>query len=90
MVAKVWNHCEASTIRGRTVTLKARFADFQQVTRSRTGELPPVLRSAVEAIGLDLLQSPFPVRRGIRLLGVTLSSFADEARRNRQVPLPIE
>ena len=72
------------------MTLKARFADFQQVTWSRTGELPPVSQSAVEAIGLDLLQSLFPVRRGIRLLGVTLSSFADEARRNRQMPLPIE
>ena len=90
MVAKVWNHCEASTIRGRTVTLKARFADIQQVTWSRTGELPPVSQSAVEAIGLDLLKSLFPVRWSIRLLGVTLSFFADEARRNRQMPLPIE
>ncbi len=36
LLAQVWAYCEQSTIRGRTVTLKARYADFQQVTRSRT------------------------------------------------------
>ena len=29
IVAKVWRHCEATRIRGRTVTLKVKFADFQ-------------------------------------------------------------
>ena len=38
LIAKVWDYCEGSTIRGRTVTLKARYADFRQVTRSRTDD----------------------------------------------------
>src|SRR3954447_24259638 len=37
LIAKVWSHCDGSTIRARTVMLKAKYADFQQVTRSRTG-----------------------------------------------------
>ena len=58
------------------MTLKAKFTDFQQLTRSRTGAVPPATQVAIETIGFELLQSLFPVRKGIRLLGVTLSSLA--------------
>jgi DNA polymerase-4 len=88
LVAKVWAYCEEATIRGRTVTLKAKYADFQQVTRSRTG---PALTTAaaVEAIVYPLLESLFPVNKGIRLLGVTLSSFGDENSKGQQLRLSI-
>ena len=36
LAAKVWRHCEAARMRGRTVTLKVKYSDFQIVTRSRT------------------------------------------------------
>ena len=39
LIAKVWSYCEGSTIRGRTATLKAKYADFQQITRSRSLEI---------------------------------------------------
>jgi DNA polymerase-4 len=58
------------------VTLKARYADFRQVTRSRTVAAPLASRAAIEAIVSALLESLFPVSNGIRLLGVTLSSLA--------------
>ena len=38
IVEKVWRYCEGSGIRGRTVTLKVKFANFQRITRSRTGQ----------------------------------------------------
>jgi len=63
-------------IRGRTVTLKVKFADFQQITRSRTVAMPIELRD-FEELAADLLRSVFPVRKGIRLLGITLSSLGD-------------
>ncbi len=44
--------CEASGIRGRTVTLKVKFADFQQITRSRTGQVPIATRSRTRAAQL--------------------------------------
>src|SRR5262249_52828243 len=40
LIGKVWSYCEESSIRGRTVTLKARYAGFQQVTRSQTVAVP--------------------------------------------------
>src|ERR1700758_3119416 len=38
IVEKVWDYCEGSGIRGRTVTLKVKFANFRIITRSRTGQ----------------------------------------------------
>ena len=79
IVEKVWRYCEGTKMRGRTVTLKAKYADFQQVTRSRTGPVPMTTQAALEEIVDALLQSIFPVRKGIRLLGVTLSSLGEES-----------
>jgi DNA polymerase-4 len=90
LIAKVWAYCEGSTIRGRTVTLKAKYADFQQITRSRTGEAPPASREAVETIVHALLEPLFPVGKGIRLLGVTLSSLGAETGGEHQLRLPID
>ena len=89
LIAKVWSYCEESTIRGRSVTLKAKYADFQQVTRSRTGDAPLATGAAVEAIAHALLESLFPVSKGIRLLGVTLSSLGSETGGEHQLRLPI-
>lgn len=76
--AKVWRSCEAKALTGRTVTLKVKYADFQQITRSRTIERG--LRGADEltAIASVLLEPLFPVEKGVRLLGVTLSSLEPE------------
>ncbi len=89
LIAKVWAFCEGSTIRGRTVTLKAKYADFQQITRSRTGEAPLASRAAIETIVDPLLESLFPTDRGIRLLGVTLSTLGTETGGEHQLRLPI-
>jgi DNA polymerase-4 len=72
---KVWRHCEQTGVRGRTVTLKVKYADFEQITRSRslTGEVES--RSVLEQISLELLSALFPIRKGVRLLGVTLSTL---------------
>src|ERR1700693_3313043 len=90
IIDTVWGYCERSYTRGRTVTLKVKFANFQQITRSRTGQAPIGARSELEQLGNTLLQPLFPVAKGIRLLGISLSSLAtDEAERQRQVRLSI-
>ena len=90
IIEKVWRYCEGTTIRGRTVTLKAKYADFQQITRSRTGQTPFTTQAAVEEILYELLESLFPVSKGIRLLGVTLSSLGeDTSGRDQQLRLSI-
>jgi hypothetical protein len=47
-------------------------------------------RTAVERIALDLLQEQFPVAKGIRLLGISLSALAGtDLAAAEQLPLEI-
>jgi DNA polymerase-4 len=87
IIDKVWAYCVRSAIRGRTVTLKVKFANFQQITRSRTAATPISSRSELEQLGNALLEPLFPARKGIRLLGVTMSSLTGtKAEPERQIP----
>ena len=72
---KVWRHCAASGISGRTVTLKAKYSDFSQITRSRSYPLAIRSQSELEAAGHDLLDGLLPTPRGLRLIGVSLSNL---------------
>jgi DNA polymerase-4 len=76
---KVWRHCESAGIRGRTVSLKVKFADFQQITRSRTLPVPVGSRTDLERVAFDILSREMPPRKAVRLLGVTLSSLTGDA-----------
>lgn len=73
--AKVWAAVARHALRGRTVTLKVKFSDFQQITRARS--LGHAVGSEAEllAIARDLARGVLPDPRGARLLGVTLSGF---------------
>jgi len=90
IIEKIWAHCERSGTRGRTVTLKVKFANFRQITRRRTGQLPIGTCGELEQLSNALLEPLFPVTRGIRLLGITLSSLArEETDRQREVSLSL-
>ncbi|WP_105439510.1 DNA polymerase IV [Neorhizobium sp. T25_13] len=79
LIEKVWGYCEANDIGAKTVTLKVKYADFTQVTRSKTVPAPlSAITDLQDLIGL-LLTPIFPLRKGIRLLGVTLSSLERQA-----------
>jgi DNA polymerase IV len=75
---KLWRHCEGSDIRGRTVTLKVKYSDFQIISRSRTLAAAVDGREALERISLELLGALMPALKGVRLLGVTLSGLENE------------
>ena len=72
---KVWRWCESSGVRGRTVTLKVKYADFRQITRSRSLPHGIQSRALLERVSLDLLSPLTPPEQGVRLLGVTLSAL---------------
>src|SRR5882757_1134595 len=81
LVDKVWEYCAGTGVRGRTVTLKIKFADFQIITRSRSLLKPISDRSSLGAFAQELLAAQFPLRKGVRLIGVSLSSLcADVAK----------
>src|SRR6202171_426910 len=50
IIEKVWRTCESAEFRGLTVTLKVKYADFQQITRSRTGQELFSTRSEIEEL----------------------------------------
>lgn len=75
IVEKVWRYCEQSGARGRTVTLKVKYNDFRQVTRSHTLSAPVADPSELSRLSASLLEGVFPLAKGIRLLGVSLSSL---------------
>jgi DNA polymerase-4 len=77
LIDKIWQYCTNTGIRGKTVTLKVKYADFQQVTRSRTSEAPLSTLDTLEQISFDLLNVIFPSQKGVRLLGVSLSSLGN-------------
>ncbi len=78
IIEKVWRIREGAEIHGRTMTLKVKYADFQQITRSRTGQSLFSTRAEIEQLSYALLEPLFPVTKGIRLLGITLSSLGEK------------
>jgi DNA polymerase IV len=86
IVDKVWRYFNGTAMRARTVTLKVKFADFRQITRSRTRHAAITGRDEVLQIALALLEGVFPLTRGIRLLGVTLSALGEEVEDDRRQP----
>ena len=79
---------QATGARGRTVTLKVKFADFQQITRSKSiGDAIDSL-AGLECLSLVLLEPLLPTEKGVRLLGISLSSLTQaEATGSRQLSL---
>jgi DNA polymerase-4 len=75
LVDKVWRAGENAGLSARTVTLKVKFSDFRQITRAHTSVAPLRSRQEFDGHARALLASVFPARRGVRLLGLTLSSF---------------
>jgi DNA polymerase IV len=91
LIDKVWRHCEDKGTRGRTVTLKVKFADFGLISRSRTLVGSVESRSELEAMTFDLLRTVFPLAKAVRLLGVSISGFVgdDEPDHPRQIALEL-
>jgi DNA polymerase-4 len=90
LIEKLWGHCESVGTRGKTLTLKVKYADFRQLTRSRTSEAPLSTRHNLEQVCADLLNSIFPSTKDVRLLGLSLSSLSGtDATEEEQLLLPI-
>jgi DNA polymerase-4 len=92
LLDKLWRYCEQGGIRGRTVTLKVKFQDFEQITRSRSFPAALACSAALQSASLDLLSPLFPLSKGVRLLGASLSNLdtRDEpATQQLAFPLPL-
>ena len=73
-----WERIERSQSRGRTVTLKLRFADFQTLSRVRSLATVVESRAAFGKLGMELLDALLPLPQPVRLMGLGLSSLDGE------------
>ncbi len=77
VVDSVWQRIGNADAVGRTVTLKVKYADFRQITRSRSCDQPVSDRREFGLIANELLTQTLPSALGVRLLGLTLSGLAE-------------
>jgi len=71
---------------GRTITLKIKYADFKQITRSRSFARPVNDLPTVAATAKDLLLSTEPEGKPVRLLGISLSNFGEPGHEKKDLP----
>ncbi len=88
MADDVWAWCEKAQAFGRTVTVKVKFADFHQVTRSRSFFAPVARHDLLRQASVELVRTILPTEKGIRLLGVTVSNF-DQTPTDAAYELPL-
>ncbi len=81
---------ESSGTSGRTLTLKVKYSDYQQVTRSRTvadsiGSIEEIMNLAIELLDMTEVD-----QRRVRLLGLSLSNMDSERAADDYVQLTLE
>ena len=87
MADDVWAWCEKAQSFGRTVTVKIKFGDFRQITRSRSFSNPVDMLKSLHEASLELVRSIYPLTLGVRLVGVTVSNFMTPIRVSAELPL---
>ncbi len=81
----VWERIEAASARGRTVTLKLKFTDFQIMTRAASLADYVSGKADFARLARALLEAALPLPKPIRLMGLTLSNLegAEDEKRAR-------
>jgi DNA polymerase IV len=88
LIEKVWRHCETTGARGKTEALKVKYSDFALITRSKSIGLINS-EDELSVLALELLRQLMPPRKAIRLIGVSVSGFAEPGVDN-QLPLLLD
>lgn len=74
MAESVARRCREQGIAAHTITLKVRYGDFSNVTRSRTVATPVDTTQSIVPVTEELL-ADIDVQRGVRLAGIGLRNF---------------
>ena len=72
---ELWRRMERTGKIGKTLTLKIKFSDFEQITRSTTKTNFFLDKEDVLSGALQLMKQEYPFLKSIRLLGLTISNF---------------
>lgn len=76
----VVNRLQKHSLKGRTITLKIKYHDFKQITRSKSFEEPVDDADLILETVKELLTATNPEESKVRLLGISLSNFGEAKR----------
>lgn len=77
-VEELWNRVNQLRRVGKTVSIKLKFNDFTQITRSKTSLTYVKDIEEVKAIVVELTEKVLPLEKPIRLVGIQLSNLNPE------------
>lgn len=72
---KVAKHISKSKLKPLTLTVKIKYANFSQITRSKTVNEPITDLKAIDDLSKELIMEALKIDDAVRLLGITLSNF---------------
>ena len=75
LLTSVWDSAARLGVAGRTVTLKVKYDNFQQLTRSRSAAAPVRTLAHFTQAAHELLAPLLPPAQGVRLLGISLAGL---------------
>lgn len=78
LAQKVTERLESKRLKGKTLTLKVKYADFTQITRSESFSKPIAGYNQIMDCAGKLLNSVATAEMKVRLLGLSISKFGDE------------
>ena len=78
IIGIVWAGIEKGELRGRTVTLKLKLADFTGHTKAKSLPRAVVDKAEFGRLGHELLESVLPLPQPVRLMGLTLSALESD------------
>ena len=78
VVAETWKRIRRHDTTGRTATLKVKYSNFEQITRSRSLSCPIEDEEMLLNTAADLLRQVMPLKERVRLLGVTVSNLVGD------------
>ncbi len=78
VVCELVERLRKTRFEGYTLTLKVKFHDFSQITRSRTGDVPFISADEILSIAKLLMKSVDYAEHPIRLIGLSVSNPREE------------
>ncbi len=78
IAATVCDRLQKYNLKGRTITVKIKYSDFKQITRSRSLAQPVNDVATIAANAKNLLLATDLTDKKIRLLGISLSNFREQ------------
>lgn len=86
----LWHDLVRTGVKGKTLTVKIKYADFQQITRSKSFSKVVESDEQIFTTAKELLNTAFVHGKRIRLLGITLSNLTqpeDDRSDNNQLSI---